>query len=502
VAVSLRGLVVPGYVIGEMTESMTFGLVCSAVEEVTGREVSLRVLDLAEATDAARASFEQEMKVLVRLSSHPNVVTLFAVTQAVGGTPILVTEPCGPPLAASLASSGPFDPELAVSFAIKLAGALGVAHASGLIHRDVNPTNVRRSLYDEPLLDGFGMAQLAGDFQASTSFQSVCIAPELLEGRPATPETDVYGLAATLYCLVSSRPLFPSFSGESPAAVGLRILTEDPMPLTGSPELLAISDALASALSKDPSDRAPTVLELAGVLREVQRLGGWGATPASVLPPVGSTPSQPTFEERGFRPTPAPAVPPVEGATPGEVPPGTRRCPSGHEVPATARFCRRCGEPIDLEQAPSPMVFEQRIDRPAIGLPRLAVDQPELEPVEHAEERPAPSGTEAVDGDRPHAPRLANPEPRGPRVVLSPEPMAPPPPPIRRESPAAGLPEPPLVEADRGIVPPSPEPVEARSMPDKRRGLLRRQRPLRPTTDPPEVDGEDDDPGFGFPSTR
>ncbi len=92
---------------------------------------------------------------------------------------------------------------------IKVSRALQVAHDAGVLHRDVKPVNILMTRFGEPQLGDFGIARVAG--AAATMTQTlratpVHAAPEVLNGKPATTASDVYGLASTLYRLISGHP--------------------------------------------------------------------------------------------------------------------------------------------------------------------------------------------------------------------------------------------------------------------------------------------------------
>jgi serine/threonine-protein kinase len=170
-------------------------------DTVRSEHVAVKIFAGYDARGAGRdalARFEREVRILGRLD-HPNVVPLRDYVPE--GPAIVLAWMSGGTLEAKLAD-GEITPARAVEIAAALLAALGEAHRLGVLHRDVKPANV---LFDETgatRLGDFGVAHL-GDLSATATAGVIgtlaYMSPEQREGRPATVESDVYGVGAILF---------------------------------------------------------------------------------------------------------------------------------------------------------------------------------------------------------------------------------------------------------------------------------------------------------------
>ncbi|MCU1659147.1 MAG: protein kinase/LuxR family transcriptional regulator [Pseudonocardiales bacterium] len=247
----------------------------------TAQTVALKVLDVGDRSPRAIEAFDRESTVLAALGSHPNIVTLHRRLNLSDRRPVLVLELCDGSVADRLSRGQQFSPAQVVALGIRIAGALETAHQGGVLHRDVRPEHILLTESGEPALSDFGIATLrTGHLGASTlvEFATVHTAPELIEGGPITPATDVYGLASTLYELIAGEPAFRAYQSESTASVCLRIL-RDPVPPIATPAVpLDLSDVLLWAMSKDATARPPSAAWLATELSRIAARHDWPRT--------------------------------------------------------------------------------------------------------------------------------------------------------------------------------------------------------------------------------
>jgi serine/threonine-protein kinase len=259
-----------------------------------GPPVALKVLrDGALAGGSALRRFLAERHIVARLE-HPHVARLLETGITPDGTPYFAMAHCtGGSLAERLAR-GPLAVADAVRIAGQLAGALGAAHALGIVHRDVKPANV--------LFDGSGGAQLT-DFgiaklldQESTQSGALVgtpshLAPEQLRGVGVDHRADLWTLGVTLYQMLTGRR---PFDGPTYAAVLHAVLSVEPEPLHGAAaDVPAALDALVRhLLQKDPGARPQAADEVERALAAIASnpRAAYAPLPTPVTPTI-STPS-------------------------------------------------------------------------------------------------------------------------------------------------------------------------------------------------------------------
>ena len=234
------------------------GTVYRALDRTTKGSVALKIVEGAH----ANARFAREAQVLAVLD-HPSIVRYVAHGPLPQGRMYLAMEWLeGLPLDARLDDGAPFSLVEALAIGRTLAGALGAAHALGVVHRDVKPSNVllRGGEASRAVLLDFGIARASKATVAMTKTGAVIgtpayMAPEQARGdKGVDARADVFSLGCVLFECLCGRP---AFVGEHVVAVLAKILLE-PAPRLSSlrPDLpRALDDLVARMLAKDPGDR-------------------------------------------------------------------------------------------------------------------------------------------------------------------------------------------------------------------------------------------------------
>jgi len=249
-----------------------FGTVYRCVQRRLDRVVAVKVFTGPwDAENEAR--FVREQRAMGRLSGHPNIVSIHEVGTTSGGQPYIVMHYHRRGTLESLIRGQPLAWAEVLRLGVKLAGALETAHRAGILHRDVKPANILLTDYGEPQLTDFGIAHVTGGFVTSANIVTgspTFTAPEVLQGQQSTPASDVYSLAATLFCALTGHAAFERRVGEKLVAQFLRI-TREPIPdLRPQDFPNDLCTAIEQAMSVDPTQRPSGAAEFGEQLRAIE----------------------------------------------------------------------------------------------------------------------------------------------------------------------------------------------------------------------------------------
>jgi len=246
----------------------SMGAVLLAKDPAIDRVVAIKLVQTAAhltvaQRDKYRDRFYREASAAGQLL-HPAIATVFDVGHTDDGTPFLVMEYVKGETLRELLENG--KPTLAESLRIArdVLEALSFAHAQGIVHRDVKPSNIMVTTERRGKIMDFGIAHVmgseltaGGDILGSPYY----MAPEQLAKGPITARTDLFSFAVVLYRMLTGD--LP-FTGDSFAAVAHAILHEKPVP----PERLdpriprALSNLVLHCLEKSPEERAGSAPEV------------------------------------------------------------------------------------------------------------------------------------------------------------------------------------------------------------------------------------------------
>jgi serine/threonine-protein kinase len=232
------------------------GVVYLAIDRITGRAVALKVLREDVSIDPVyRARFRREGELLAGLA-HPHIIPIHG-TGEVDGELYIATRLVSTTLR-NLIVAGTISVDVAMTVLSRVASALDVAHAHGVVHRDVKPANVLMDPGPEVYLADFGLARDL-DGEALTAPGQVLgtidyMAPELLDGERVGPATDIYGLACLAVETLTGT--VPFLRDTDAATMYAHIADPPPSVRARRPELPRALDAvLATGMSKEPGDR-------------------------------------------------------------------------------------------------------------------------------------------------------------------------------------------------------------------------------------------------------
>ena len=206
---------------------------------------------------AVLARFLREARTVAALE-HPNILPIYDFGEEDGIPYLVMPLMSGGTLGERIGRAGAPAP-LAAEWVAQLGDALDTAHAAGILHRDVKPGNVLMDRKDRPVLADFGLARSGSALSdltlAGTAIGTPCfLAPEVIEGGPASPSADLYALGVLAYQMLSGTT---PFRGATPVAVlQAQLCGEFPAISRRVAELPAAVDGFfARALAKAPAER-------------------------------------------------------------------------------------------------------------------------------------------------------------------------------------------------------------------------------------------------------
>lgn len=246
------------------------GKVYKAHDTVIDRDVAIKVLPTELGAEPGyRDRFRREARIAARLS-EPHIIPVHDTGEIDGRLYLVMPVIDGVDLQALLKRDGPMSPQRAVDVIEQLAAALDAAHAAGLVHRDVKPSNALLTGRDFVYLIDFGIAH---DSTASKLTRTGMVvgswaymAPERFTTGSADASGDIYALACVLHeCLTGAQP-YPGDSLEQ--QYGGHVYASPPRPSILNPDVPAgFDDVIAAGMAKEPAQRYATAHDLAAAAR-------------------------------------------------------------------------------------------------------------------------------------------------------------------------------------------------------------------------------------------
>ena len=244
-----------------------------ALQPSLGRAVAIKVLPLDQLGDPTLPErFRREARMAANLL-HPNIVPVYDFGEWQDHLFIVMALITGGTLKDRM--QGPLPVEAAVRLVGQVADGLGYAHAQGVVHRDIKPTNVLLAAGDWAMLSDFGIARALGETTRLTGPYGtlgtpVYMAPEQWVGGEVDGRADLYSLGIVLYELLTGGPPFAATTSEGL----MRQHLEMPVPALASrrPDLPSgLEDVIKTALAKEPERRYRHAGELKAALEAAAR---------------------------------------------------------------------------------------------------------------------------------------------------------------------------------------------------------------------------------------
>jgi serine/threonine protein kinase len=243
------GSVVGGFVIESVLGTGGMSTVYLARQPGSAQPLALKVFDSGSPAPLATAL------------RHPNIVPVHEYGKTSSGKLWMAIQYVPGSDADTELRAGRMPPARAVHIIAGVAEALDFAHAQGLLHGDVKPSNFLLAEHDQVLLADFGVSPFAenGVVLASAAYA----APEMLRGREVDGRADVYSLGCSLFRLLTGKPPFFD-AGSKSEVVQCHLHRAAPQATRFAPWLpSAMDDVIATAMAKDPAGRYQNACALA-----------------------------------------------------------------------------------------------------------------------------------------------------------------------------------------------------------------------------------------------
>jgi serine/threonine-protein kinase len=304
------------------------GVVYEGVHDELGRQVAIKVLNAAWATDpTAVERFLREARTASSFS-HSNIVDVMDLGRLSDGRPYLVMPKiAGIDLATLLSDTGPQPAKRVAALLSGVASALDLVHAKGYVHRDIKPENlmyvVREDGSETVMLLDFGIAAAVMSSGPRLTRQGAIFGtpqympPEVCAGGRPDARGDVYALAGVAFELITGALLFPI--DDIMQLMTMKVTTDAPTLAAASgttfpPELEAV---IARGLARNPQDRYPSASSFVNALRSATEYAPVSWQSGVLRSSLHSEEHMVPTAYASARPWPAPGTPQVPSQRPG-----------------------------------------------------------------------------------------------------------------------------------------------------------------------------------------
>jgi len=258
-------------------------IVYKAFQTSLNRYVAIKVLPpYFQHTEEFLDRFKREALAAAQMQ-HPNIVQIYETGEWNGYHYIVMEYVDGESLHTIMQKRGALDINTAFNLVVQIGSALDYAHAQGIVHRDVKPSNILVDQRGRALLTDFGIAKAAESTRLTQTGTSLgtpeYMAPEQAEGEPVDARTDLYSLGVILYQMLTGK--IP-FGGPTPSAIMYGHVHKAPPALRALNAAVppAVESVVLKALAKRREDRFQSASEMVAALRNAMA----GKPP----PPIGT----------------------------------------------------------------------------------------------------------------------------------------------------------------------------------------------------------------------
>ena len=269
---TLEGVHIKGYDVIEELAHGNYGVVYRGIQKRLNRFVAIKILEESLAKDNSYVkNFHHEAEVAALLT-HPNVVQAYDVGQAESGEYFFAMEMVeGEDIACKMARDGKIKWRQALHWMSFVADALNYGvHRNKVTHGDIKPANVMIKKNGQVKLADLGLACMGGEEKSKdVMLTPYYAAPEVINGswKVGDPRADMYSFGATLYHMITGKPVFESSNFQKILNMHLVSKAIDPSVYAGMPT--PVADFILRLLSKKPDERFQSWRE---IFSEIHRL--------------------------------------------------------------------------------------------------------------------------------------------------------------------------------------------------------------------------------------
>jgi predicted Ser/Thr protein kinase/tetratricopeptide (TPR) repeat protein len=247
------------------------GVVYKGHDALMDRDVAIKVMsDLMLAVPEIRERFFREARTAGKLS-HENITIVYDVGEDEGRPYIVMEYLPGSDLATVIEKKEPVPFLQKLDYAIQICRGLSFSHASGIVHRDIKPQNIRIVGGGKVKIMDFGIARSLTSTLTTTGAvigTPYYMSPEQIQGRHVDKRSDIFSFGVLFYELLTGRK---PFTGDVPTAVMFKIVYDQPPPIddTQIDHRNGLRDVVMKLLAKDPDQRYQDLAETADALENI-----------------------------------------------------------------------------------------------------------------------------------------------------------------------------------------------------------------------------------------